>query len=83
MILPPLPPLLITLGISLLVVALGIVWLDARRASNAETTLKESSWEPAHKYTQLSPDFYAHLEQTNMALHAAEKAARDAVLSER
>ncbi|HZO74094.1 MAG TPA: hypothetical protein VFB60_17965 [Ktedonobacteraceae bacterium] len=41
MILPPLPSLLITLGISLLIVALGIVWLDARRSDATKTT---QSW---------------------------------------
>lgn len=83
MILPPLPPLLITFGISLLIVAVGIVWLDARRSGAPKTTLKEPSWDLLDDRARLSPDFYAHLEQANMALHANEKASRDAVLSER
>lgn len=83
MILPPLPSLLITLGISLLIVAVGIVWLDARRSDATKTTLKEPSWDLLDHHARLSPDFYAHLEQANMAMRADEQASRDAVLSER
>lgn len=65
MILPSLPSLLITLGISLLIVALGLVWMDARRSSAPRATLRDASRELPDNYAWLSSDFYAHVEPTS------------------
>jgi hypothetical protein len=83
MILPPLPPLLITLGISLLIIALGIRWAIIRQFRESRAMLKEPSQALADSQeSDLAPAVYSlGIDEYYPAF--SEMASRDVVLSER